>query len=359
MYYLKFSLRLIILSFLLLLLFTASVLAETPVNSNMANLIPEANLTQTPVKIIINGEEKAVHHIPFVNADQHAMISLSDAVKLFGYRAELADSNQVHLYRNDKSLIFRINEHYYFSGDKEFPLDAAPFKQMDEIFLPLYIIAQDLNYEVTFRPEIHALIINQRECPVILPKPTSQPEEKTEDTLSEFQLPQNLPRWGTLAEIPEWSGLWPDKEITAGYFTNLFSSPPNRTSNIILSCQSINETILNPGEIFSFNQIVGIRTATRGYREAPIFVGKKVVPGVGGGICQTASTLYNCALQAGLPIKERYRHTLKVTYVPHNMDATVSWGGADLKFINNKDYPVKILTTVYENYLVTALARAD
>lgn len=339
----KFALSLVLTSFWLLLAST-NVQAMPPESSDMVSeVLAEAN-TRSPLKILMNGEEKTVNYMPFVNVDGHTLISLADVVEFFDCQAQFADSNQVHLDRLDKSLLLRINEETYLSNGVEYKLDAAPCRIDTEVFLPLRIVAEEFDYLVGFKSSSRTVIINSPDYQDIEP---------------EFKLPEGLSRWGTFDEVPEWSGLWPQEQIISGYFTSLVNSSADRTGNITLSCSSINNNILNPGDIFSFNQIVGERLIAKGYRAAPIFMGQKVVPGVGGGICQTASTLYNCVRDADLKVIERHPHTLKVTYVPNNMDATVSWGGADLKFRNNKEHPIKILITVYENYLVAAIARVD
>ena len=97
-----------------------------------------------------------------------------------------------------------------------------------------------------------------------------------------------------------------------------------------------------PGETFSYNQTVGERTIAEGYKEAGAYAGGRVVQDVGGGICQTSSTLYNAALLANLEIVDRSNHQFLTSYVPAGRDATVSWGGIDFKFKNNRTYPIKI-----------------
>jgi len=119
-------------------------------------------------------------------------------------------------------------------------------------------------------------------------------------------------------------------------------SSPQRANNIEISTQSINGTVLMPGDIFSFNGIVGERTAARGYQGAPVIIGNQIESGLGGGICQTSSTLYNAILRANLPSVERAHHTLPSSYVPLGRDATVDWGTIDYKFKNTLEYPVYI-----------------
>lgn len=124
--------------------------------------------------------------------------------------------------------------------------------------------------------------------------------------------------------------------------TDLSSSSSNRITNVTLAANAINGTVLNPGDTFSYNDVVGPRTAERGYKGAAAYVGGKTVESTGGGICQVSSTLYTCVLYADLEVVSRTNHGYAVSYLPLGMDATVSWGSLDFKFKNDTDYPVKI-----------------
>lgn len=118
---------------------------------------------------------------------------------------------------------------------------------------------------------------------------------------------------------------------------------PGRTTNLELACKAIDGTILNPGDVFSFNEIVGERTAAKGYQPATAFVNGSSTPEVGGGICQVASTIYYSALLADLNIVERLEHMYTVDYVPLGMDATIYWGSnVDFKFSNSTENPLRI-----------------
>ncbi|NLD88270.1 MAG: hypothetical protein GX633_08450, partial [Clostridiales bacterium] len=117
-----------------------------------------------------------------------------------------------------------------------------------------------------------------------------------------------------------------------------------RTSNVRLACELINGTILLSGEEFSYNKIVGERTYERGFKDAKIYAAGEVIDGVGGGICQVSSTIYMAAIRADLEITSRRHHRFEVTYAPKGEDATIVYGAVDFKFINNTDYPIKILT---------------
>ncbi len=125
-----------------------------------------------------------------------------------------------------------------------------------------------------------------------------------------------------------------------GSFTTPLMGAPGRVKNIRLSSEAINNTLVLPGVVFSFNEIVGERTLERGYQSAPIILGETVILGVGGGICQTSSTLYNAVVRAGLEIVERRIHSLAPSYIQHGKDATVAWPHTDFKFKNNTDTPI-------------------
>lgn len=123
-------------------------------------------------------------------------------------------------------------------------------------------------------------------------------------------------------------------------FSTVVGGGNGRVHNIILATEALNNVLLLPGEILSFHELVGPPTQERGYQLAPIIVGGEVVPGYGGGICQTATTLYNAALQADLEIVERHRHSMPIDYVPPGMDATIAYDSLDLKIKNTRSTPV-------------------
>ncbi|WP_035289464.1 VanW family protein [Clostridium sp. KNHs214] len=142
------------------------------------------------------------------------------------------------------------------------------------------------------------------------------------------------------------------------YFTTKFNtsaSNENRNYNIKLSAKAINGRIIMPGESFSFNEVVGERSAARGYKDAPVIVGNKVESGLGGGVCQVSSTLYNAVLRANMRSIQRTPHTLPSSYVPKGLDATVSYGSLDYKFKNTLNYPVYLESYAEGNTLVCSI----
>lgn len=126
------------------------------------------------------------------------------------------------------------------------------------------------------------------------------------------------------------------------YTTTFKSSSNERAANVELSANSINGTILMPGESFSFNKIVGPRTRERGYRDAAIIVGNQYESGLGGGICQTSSTLHQAVIRAGIIPSQRRNHSLPTSYMPLGFDAAVAWGSLDYVFKNPYNFPILI-----------------
>ncbi len=134
--------------------------------------------------------------------------------------------------------------------------------------------------------------------------------------------------------------------LLAEFSTNYPTSNKDRTTNLRLAASKINGTVLMPDEVFSYNKVVGKRTVEAGYKEAAIFSDGQVTNGLGGGICQISSTLYNAVLYSNLEVVYRRNHMFIPSYVGGGRDATVVWGSTDFKFKNNRNYPIKILTSV-------------
>lgn len=169
------------------------------------------------------------------------------------------------------------------------------------------------------KSDIETAIYNSAGDTITIPAKITQPEV-TSDKLRETLLAHELGR----------------------YSTDYSSSSADRAFNIKLACEKINGYVLAPGDEFSYNNVVGPRTVERGFRVANVYVGNTVQPGIGGGICQVSSTMYNAVVFADLEITQRRNHTLPVAYVPKGRDATVSYGGTDFCFKNNTSMPVEI-----------------
>ena len=135
-------------------------------------------------------------------------------------------------------------------------------------------------------------------------------------------------------------------DLLATFSTNYQASNVSRTTNLKLASNKINGTVILPNEEFSYNKVVGERTISAGYKMAATYSNGQVVDGLGGGICQISSTLYDAVVMANLNVTTRRNHQFVTSYVPAGKDATVVWGSQDFKFVNSRKYPVRIVATV-------------
>lgn len=129
---------------------------------------------------------------------------------------------------------------------------------------------------------------------------------------------------------------------TLATYTAEHDSDKDRDVNLRLACEAINGKVLLPGDVFSYNEVLGQRTSAKGYRPGKSYSGNETVETIGGGICQVSSALYYCALVSDLKILARESHGFVTSYMPLGMDATVSWGSLDFRFKNTTDYPIRI-----------------
>ncbi|MBR0427177.1 MAG: VanW family protein [Clostridia bacterium] len=162
-------------------------------------------------------------------------------------------------------------------------------------------------------------------------------DENSNDTEITIALKYTTPKT-TLKKLK--INLFPDELST--FFTQYDEKNKNRNTNLKIAASKIDGIILLPGEEFSYNKVVGARSIEAGYKEAKIYQNGQVVDGLGGGICQISSTLYNAAVCANLDITERFNHQFITSYVKPGQDATVAYGSKDLKFKNNRTYPIRI-----------------
>lgn len=129
------------------------------------------------------------------------------------------------------------------------------------------------------------------------------------------------------------------------FSTRYDASLRDRSTNLEIACRKINGKVLLAGETFSYNKTLGARTAAAGYKNAQVYENGQVVNGIGGGICQISTTLYNAVLMANLQIVERRNHQFVTSYAPAGRDATVSYGTIDFRFKNTRKYPIKIVAS--------------
>ncbi|BCB03473.1 hypothetical protein KH172YL63_16060 [Bacillus sp. KH172YL63] len=148
-------------------------------------------------------------------------------------------------------------------------------------------------------------------------------------------------------------------KLIGSYITYFNTFNKERTKNITLATEKINNAVVFPGEVFSFNEVVGKRTKEKGYEKAPVIVRGELSEDIGGGICQVSSTLFNAVDRAGVAILERYHHSKRVPYVPLGRDATVSWYGPDFTFRNDYNQPVLISARITGGQLIVKVYSSD
>lgn len=148
------------------------------------------------------------------------------------------------------------------------------------------------------------------------------------------------------------------KEI-GNYITYYRTSNKERSHNIYLAAEAINNSVVFPGEEFSFNKVVGKRTVEKGYKRAPVIVKGELSEDIGGGICQVSSTLFNAVNLEGIQIVERYSHSRKVPYVPEGKDATVSWWGPDFIFKNEYSHPILIRAKAIDGKMIIRIFSSE
>lgn len=217
----------------------------------------------------------------------------------------------------------------------------------DEFFKKYNRDAQDATVEqngdeVIITPEVIGIKLDKNQVKSIL--------AENKDSKSSYSIPAEIVYPDITAQDLE--AEYTDT-IIGTYSTNYATSSENRKTNIHLASDKINGLILNPGEVFSYNEVVGPRTRANGFKLAQSYSGSKVVEDVGGGICQVSSTLYNAVVFADLEIVYRINHSMPVSYTPLGRDATVSYGSIDFKIKNNKETPVKI-EILYDGSTLTA-----
>lgn len=229
-----------------------------------------------------------------------------------------------------------LNNINIIEDDIDIPvIDKKPEEiDIDKIHNEIYKETKDAYYTkepFTVYPEVEGIDFNVEDAKKILQ------EEKEEYEISLVITKPNI----TIADIG--TEAFPDKLAT--FTTRYDVSNKDRTVNLELACQKINEKVVSPGEVFSYNKTLGARTVAAGYKNAKVYSNGEVVDGIGGGICQISSTLYNSVLLANLEIVERRNHQFVTSYLPAGRDATVVYGMTDFQFKNTRKYPIRIVAS--------------
>ena len=215
----------------------------------------------------------------------------------------------------------------------EIPVEKAwPNKiDLEQIHSEIYKEVQDAyltRNPITIHPEVEGIDFDIEETKKIL-----------EETKEKYEIPLKITK-PSVTTIDLGSEAFPNKLST--YTTRYDGGDKNRSTNLEIACEKINDKIILPGETFSYNKT---RTTAAGYKTAKVYENGAVVDGIGGGICQISSTLYNAVLKANLEIVERRNHQFITSYVPEGRDATVAYGITDFKFKNSRKYAIKIKAT--------------
>lgn len=202
---------------------------------------------------------------------------------------------------------------------------------IEKIHEEVYKEVQDAYYTkdpFTIHPEVEGVDFNIEEAEKILQEDKEQ-----------YEIPLTITKPKvTTAQIG--SEAFPN--LLATYSTKYDGGNTDRTTNLRIACQKINDKVILPGETFSYNKALGERSAATGYKNAKVYENGQVVDGIGGGICQISSTLYNSVLMSNMEIVERRNHQFVTSYTPAGRDATVVYGMTDFKFKNTRTYAVKI-----------------
>ena len=239
-----------------------------------------------------------------------------------------------------EELLKKVKDNLNTINDKEEVLEI-PVEQkepapidIDKIHDEVYTEAKDAYYTknpFTIYPEVEGIDFDVEAARELL-------KEEKEEYIIKLNITK--PKI-TINQIG--SEAFPDRIAT--FTTRYDTSDTNRTTNLIIACQKINGKVVLAGETFSYNKALGPRTAAAGYKNGKVYEGGEVVDGIGGGICQISSTLYNTVLMSNLEIVERRNHQFVTSYLPAGRDATVVYGAIDFKFKNTRKYPIKIVAS--------------
>ena len=282
---------------------------------------------------------------------------LSKTITDIGSKMKDAVVESSYYIEGDKLTIVRGKAGYTINKQK---LSDEIYKQLEDIYNNYQIIEVPLDYK---QPDpinlekIRSEIYKEAQDAYVEKNPTvvhthvngvdfaisiEEAKKIIQEDKEEYEIPLKITKpKKTINDLGEEA--FPDTLAT--FSTSYDASNINRSTNIELATKKVNGTVIMPGETFSFNTIVGKRTIEAGYKEGTAYIGGKVVPDIGGGICQLSSTLYNAALLANLEIVERSNHIFQTGYVSPSRDATVYYGSLDFVFKNTRKYPIKIVAT--------------
>lgn len=272
---------------------------------------------------MINGTVLPLDAAPYIEQDR-VFIPLRELARALGVEDKNviwhAPSKSVELHLFNNHIKLTVNNHTLLVNQRISRMDVAPVLVSGRVYLPARHVAEALGYAIGWAEKERAVLIG---LPGHLPDPASIPPE---------MLPVNI-----RACVFPASGIYFQQKRSASAI--LFHGDQANVYNAGVAAKYVNGLVLEPGQVFSFNRVVGERTKSRGF-----VTGYDILDNltVGGGVCRTSTVLFQAARDAGLVILERHPHSRPVHYTPPGTDASVSWGWMDLKFKNNLPYPLLI-----------------
>lgn len=282
--------------------------------------------------------------IEFIHNEKIFTYNLDDNIPTISQFDQKHRNNKYHRFGTTEEKISLLKHMTQIGIDKSIALRYV-FPNLDNTL-------NKIEKNIYVKPQNAVLSINERSKDVFSIQPEIVGISLDKETLisqiynnfiNNLELKFFIPTKETIPKITK-DELKKHTYLRSDFATSIASSSSDRKHNIKNALFSLNKIEILPNEIFSFNNIVGKRTIENGYRQAKIIVNNEFVDGIGGGVCQVSSTLYNSALLAGLEIIESNKHSKQVSYVNAGFDAMVNFGSSDLKFRNNTSEKLTIIT---------------
>lgn len=245
---------------------------------------------------------------------------------------------------------------------KETGMSLQPVMELDRAKLAARV--KDLTRDLTVEPQDASFKINSNDTVSIIPgkEGTGVDIEKLEKDIFSYILNNAKRPEIVLYMVPtapsrtteyiESTGI---NMVLGSYTTSFDPSKTSRVYNINVAARALDGLLIEPGGIISFNKVVGPRSSEAGYKTAPVIINDELVDGLGGGVCQVSTTIYNAVLLANVEVVERSNHSLPISYVPVGRDATVVYDSIDFKFRNNTANYLYIKTYIYNGSITVKI----
>lgn len=360
----KLDLKLLVTTFIILLFVTivgiAAVNSSYAINNSIYGGVKVANLdldglTQKQAAQVIKNEVLKIAQKPIIKIKFQDKTWNIDAKDIDWHVNAEELSLKAYMIGRTGNFFEQLKERFYtYNQGRHISLLSSYNENklrniINEIAKKLYAVPENASVSIIagkqeIIPEINGILVNEDEA-------LKTADKTINNNLSgEMVLPAKI----TPPAIIE-QDLEEITDILASYTTYFNPRQIDRSYNVSLATKSVDNILLRPEDVFSFNKSVGPRTAANGFRDAPVYIGDEVVPGIGGGICQVSSTLYNAALYSNLVIVERENHIRPVPYAPIGQDATIAGDVIDLKFKNNTSNNIYIRSKINYNEMTVEI----